>query len=112
MKIKKSPEASLEGKRTTFVLMGFIFVLAVLYAAFEWTQKEVTVYKVESSDALAFEEEVIQQTIQEETPPPPPPPAPDVIEEIQIVEDTKETKDIVFSVKTTTRKLKKLLKFL
>ncbi len=97
MKIKKSPEASLEGKRTTFVLMGFIFVLAVLYAAFEWTPKEVTVYKVESSTHWPFEEEVIQQTIQEETPPPPPPPAPDVIEEIQIVEPERDKEDIVFS---------------
>lgn len=110
MNIKKSPEASLEGKRTTFILMGFVFVLAVVYAAFEWTQKEVTVYKVESSDALIFEEEVIQQTVQEETPPPPPPPAPDVIEEIQIVEDTKDTRDIVFSSEDDDKKAQEIIK--
>ncbi|MDD3406308.1 MAG: energy transducer TonB [Sphingobacteriia bacterium] len=110
MDVKKSPKASLEDKRIMFVLMGFVFVLAIIYVAFEWTQKEVTVYKIEDTAALDFEQEVVQQTVQEETPPPPPPPAPDVIEEIQIVENTEETKDISFTSEDNDKKIQEVVK--
>ena len=74
MQLKKSPKASLEDKKLTYVLMGLVLVLSICYVAFEWTEKEVTKYEVNDTDFF-FEEEIdIQQTTQE-TPPPPPPPA-------------------------------------
>ena len=99
MEIKKSPKANLEDKRLTFVFMGLIVALAILYTAFEWTQREITVHEVVNEDFLVEEEIQIDQTFQEETPPPPPEPeeVPDVIEEIKIVEDDVETKDVDFS---------------
>lgn len=99
MDIKKSPKANLEDKRIMFILMGLVFVLGLFYVAFEWTEKEVTVYKAESTLVDMGEEEMVENTFQEEQPelPPPPPPAPDVIEEIQIVEDTKEVAAVDFS---------------
>ena len=99
MEIKKSPKANLEDKRLTFVFMGLIVALAILYTAFEWTQREITVHEVENEDFLIEEEIQIDQTFQEETPPPPPEPeeVPEVIEEIKIVEDDVETKDVDFS---------------
>lgn len=110
MDVKKSSKASLEGKRILFALMGLVFVLAAIYVAFEWTQKEVTVYKTEGLDALDFEEEVIQQTVQqEETPPPPPPPAPEVIEDIQIVDNTTETEDIDFTSEDDAQKVQEII---
>ena len=35
MEVKKSPKADLEGKRTTWLLFGFILVLAAMFVAFE-----------------------------------------------------------------------------
>ncbi len=97
--IKKSPEANLENKRLTYTLMGLVLSFAVFYVAFEWTDRDVEKYDVAVSQDVIFEEEMIEQTVQEEqnTPPPPPPAAPDVIEEIQIVDDDVETADITIS---------------
>ena len=93
MQLKKSPQASLEDKKLTYVLMGLVFVLNVCYVAFEWTEKEVTKYEVADSEFI-FEEEIeIQQTSQE-TPPPPPPPAVQEVEVLNVVEDDVETESI------------------
>ena len=99
MDIKKSPKADLESNRLTYVLLGFVFVLAVLYVGFEWTDKEITVYEVEESLVNEAEEEMTEITFQEETPPPPPPPAevPQVIEVITIVDDNTEVAEVDFS---------------
>ena len=86
MDVKKSPKATLEDKKFLFVLMGLVMVLSLIYIAFEWTDKEVTVYEVIDPDMLAEEEIEIIQTAQE-LPPPPPPPAPEIVEELNIVED-------------------------
>jgi len=93
MQLKKNPSASLEDKKFTYVLLGFVFVLSVCYVALEWTEKEVTKYEVADSE-FAFEEEIdIQQTSQE-TPPPPPPPAVQEVEVLNVVEDDVETEEI------------------
>ena len=93
MLLKKSPEASLEDKKLTYVLMGLVFVLSVCYVALEWTEREVTKYEVQDMD-FQFEEEIeIQQTTQETTPPPPAP----VVQEVEVhnvVEDDVETETI------------------
>ena len=93
MQLKKNPNASLEDKKFTYVLLGFVFVLSVCYVALEWTEKEVTKYEVADTE-FAFEEEIeIQQTTQE-TPPPPPPPAVQEVEVLNVVEDDVETEEI------------------
>ena len=93
MQLKKSPKASLEDKKLTYVLMGLVLVLSICYVAFEWTEKEVTKYEVTDTDFF-FEEEIdIQQTTQE-TPPPPPPPAVQEVEVLNVVEDDVETETI------------------
>ena len=93
MQLKKSPKASLEDKKLTYVLMGLVLVLSICYVAFEWTEREVTKYEVSDTDFF-FEEEIdIQQTTQE-TPPPPPPPAVQEVEVLNVVEDDVETETI------------------
>jgi len=93
MQLKKSQKASLEDKKLTYVLLGFVFVLSLCYVALEWTEKEVTKYEVADMD-FQFEEEIeIQQTSQETTPPPPPPPVQEV-EVLNVVEDDVETETI------------------
>jgi len=93
MQLKKSPNASLEDKKLTYVLIGLVLVLSICYVAFEWTEKEVTKYEVNDTDFF-FEEEIdIQQTTQE-TPPPPPPPAVQEVEVLNVVEDDVEVETI------------------
>ncbi len=93
MQLKKNPSASLEDKKFTYVLLGFVFVLSVCFVALEWTEREVTKYEVADTE-FAFEEEIdIQQTSQE-TPPPPPPPAVQEVEVLNVVEDDVETQEI------------------
>ena len=93
MDVKKSPKATLEDKKFLFVLMGLVMVLSLIYIAFEWTDKEVTVYEVIDPDMLAEEEIEIIQTAQE-LPPPTPPPAPEIVEELNIVEDDVVTESV------------------
>jgi len=100
MQLKKNPNASLEDKKFTYVLLGFVFVLSVCYVALEWTEKEVTKYEVADTE-FAFEEEIdIQQTSQE-TPPPPPPPAVQEVEVLNVVEDDVETEEIEINTEDT-----------
>jgi selenium metabolism protein YedF len=56
MEIKKSPQADLENKRGSFILIGLVMVLSILFIAFEWTQTEVS----ESMD-LGIENVVIEE---------------------------------------------------
>ena len=91
MEIKKSPKADLERGKTLSVLMGFVVGLAVLFAGFEWSTRDVMV--VQESDGVAdiIAEEEVEITRPENTPPPPPPPpAPVVTEVLNVVEDDVE----------------------
>jgi protein TonB len=93
MQLKKSPKASLEDKKFTYVLVGFVFVLSVCYVALEWTEREVKTYEIQDTEFL-FEEEIdIQQTTQE-TPPPPPPPEVKTVEELVVVDDEEEVESV------------------
>jgi periplasmic protein TonB len=93
MDVKKSSKASLEDKKSIYMLMGFVVVLSLLYIALEWTKQEVTIYENTSLEAIAEEEIEIIQTAQEQ-PPPPPPDVPEVIEILNVVEDDVETAEI------------------
>ena len=100
MQIKKSAKASLEGDKLVYVLMGFVFVLSLCFVALEWTQAEIKKFEQADQDFLIEEEMDIQQTTQDMTPPPPPPPAPEVVQEVEVlnvVEDDVETQSIEFS---------------
>ena len=62
MEVKKSPKADLEGRKSTWLLVGYVVVLAFMFVAFEWTQRDV---KIDTSQAVAdlvFEEEIIPIT--------------------------------------------------
>ena len=83
MEVKKSPKADLEGKKTQWLLIGYVVVLAFIFVAFEWTERDI---KIDTSQAVAqieFEEEMIPITQQEEKPAPPPVP----VQEYQISAD-------------------------
>ena len=90
MEVKKSPKADLEGRKSTWLLVGYVVVLAFMFVAFEWTQRDV---KIDTSQAVAdlvFEEEIIPITETPAQQAPPPPEAPKVAELLEIVDDKAE----------------------
>ncbi|MBK9628489.1 MAG: energy transducer TonB [Flavobacteriales bacterium] len=92
MEAKKSPEADLEKRKSSFMLVGVLTALAVTLVAFEWTAFED---KIEDMGALQLdflEEEVIPPSA---TPPPPPPPPPAPTTVLEIVEDEVKVEDKV-----------------
>ena len=93
MEVKKSPKADLEGKKSTWLLVGYVVVLAFMFVAFEWTQGDV---KIDTSQAVAdvvFEEEIIPITETPEQAAPPPPEAPKVAELLEIVDDKADIEE-------------------
>lgn len=102
MEVKKSPKADLESKRGTWLLIGYVIVLAIMFVAFEWTQRDVKVATDGGVADVVFEEEIIPITQQEEIKAPPPPDAPSVAEVLNIVEnDTKIQETHVISSEET-----------
>jgi protein TonB len=79
MEIKKSPKADLENKKMMAVLIGLVMALGIMYIAFEWSQNEITVYEEALQGPVEIDEEMVEVTFREETPPPPPPPQPETV---------------------------------
>ncbi len=104
MQIKKSIQASLEDKKLTYLLMGFVLVLSICFVALEWTEQEVKKYEEMDMDFLIEDEIEIQQTSQDITPPPPPPPVQEV-EAFNVVEDDKEVEHVDIKTEDTNEEV-------
>lgn len=89
MEIKKSPKADLESKKSTGLLIGFVLILAAMFVAFEWTERDKQVTTDTGMKKVLFEEEMIPITEQpeEQKPVAPPPEAPKMEEVLQIAEN-------------------------
>lgn len=85
MDIKKTKNADLESKKLTSFLIGYILVFAVIFVAFEWTEKKVDMKTYSQGTAENVDEEVIDYTRQQA---PPPPPAPMIAQDILTLVDT------------------------
>jgi len=96
MEVKKSPKADLEGKKSTWLLIGYVFILALMFVAFEWTDRDKQVTDV------VFEEEIIPITEQEQKQAPPPPEAPKVEEVLQIVENDAKVEETAIQASEET----------
>ncbi len=79
MEIKKSPKADLENKKTMAILIGLVLSLGMTYIAFEWSKQEITIYEEALQGPVEIDEEMVEVTFREETPPPPPPPQPETV---------------------------------
>ncbi|MDD3038433.1 energy transducer TonB [Bacteroides sp.] len=94
MEVKKSPKADLEGKKSTWLLIGYVIVLAFMFVAFEWTKRDVKIDMTQAVTEVQFEEEIMPIT---ETPPdpiaPPPAEAPKVAELLEIVDDNSDVEE-------------------
>lgn len=93
MEVKKSPKADLEGKKSTWLLLGYVFILSLMFVAFEWTDRDKQVNTDSGITDVVFEEEIIPITEQEEQKAPPPPEAPKMEEVLNIVENDAEVEE-------------------
>lgn len=94
MEVKKTPKADLENKKSTWLLVGYVIVLAFMFIAFEWTERDVKIDTSQAVTDLVFEEEIeIPITEQPEQLPPPPQEAPAIAETLTIVDDDTEVEE-------------------
>lgn len=97
MEVKKSPKADLEGKKSTWMLIGYVIVLTFMFVAFEWTKRDIVIDTSQALADLVFEEEIIPITEQKQEVAPPPPEAPSVAEVLTIVDDKADIKETVIA---------------
>lgn len=58
MEIKKTSKASLENKKSSWLLVGYVIVLVFMFVAFEWSKRDV---RIDMSGAITenvFEQEL------------------------------------------------------
>lgn len=94
MEVKKSKKATIENRRGTWLLMGFVATLAFMFVTFEWTQHDVNVASGSLTRDPIFEENLIPITFREEKLQPPPPPLAEVSEVLTIVNNDEKVADV------------------
>ena len=105
MEVKKSPKADLEGKKSTGLLIGYVLALAVMFIAFEWSERDKVINIDSGLSEVVFEEEMIPITEQEEQKAPPPPPeAPKAEEIIEIAENDADVEETTIQASDETDK--------
>lgn len=103
MEIKKTPKADLENKKSTWLLVGYVIVLAFMFIAFEWTKRDIKIDTSQAITDLVFEEEIIPITEQpEQAAPPPPPAAPPIAETLTIVENDADVEETTIATSEET----------
>ena len=95
MEIKKTKKADLENKKSTWMLIGYVIILGIMFVAFEWSKRDVKIDLSGALSDLVIEEQIeIPITEQpEEVIPPPPPPQEQVVEELTIVDNETEVEE-------------------
>ena len=97
METKKTPKANLENKRPTWLLVGYVTVLAFMFVAFEWTRD----IRVDTSGRIAenvFEQDMeIPLTRQPEVAPPPPPQVTPINDVLTIIDDDATAEETNFA---------------
>lgn len=97
METKKTPKANLESKRPTWLLVGYVTVLAFMFVAFEWTRD----IRVDTSGRInenVFEQDMeIPLTRQPEVTPPPPPQVTPINDVLTIIDDDATAEETNFA---------------
>lgn len=97
METKKTPKANLESKRPTWLLVGYVTVLAFMFVAFEWTRD----IRVDTSGRITenvFEQEMeIPLTRQPELTPPPPPQVTPINDVLTIIDNDATAEETNFA---------------
>ena len=97
METEKTPKANLENKRPTWLLVGYVTVLAFMFVAFEWTRD----VRVDTSGRITenvFEQDMeIPLTRQPEVTPPPPPQVTPINDVLTIIDDDATAEETNFA---------------
>ena len=97
METKKTPKANLENKRPTWLLVGYVTVLAFMFVACEWTRD----VRVDTSGRITenvFEQDMeIPLTRQPEVTPPPPPQVTPINDVLTIIDDDATAEETNFA---------------
>ena len=97
METKKTPKANLESKRPTWLLVGYVTVLAFMFVAFEWTRD----IRVDTSGRInenVFEQDMeIPLTRQPELTSPPPPQVTPINDVLTIIDDDATAEETNFA---------------
>lgn len=80
MEVKKTAKADLQNKKGIFLEIGLCVSIVLMILLFSWSQSEVVVGELEDNRAV-IEEEMVEITREQETPPEP------VRQEVQVVAD-------------------------
>lgn len=97
METKKTPKANLENKRPTWLLVGYVTVLAFMFVAFEWT-RDVRVDTSGRINENVFEQDMeIPLTRQPELTPPPPPQVTPINDVLTIIDDNDTAEETNFA---------------
>lgn len=97
METKKTPKANLENKRPTWLLVGYVTVLAFMFVAFEWT-RDVRVDTSGRINENVFEQDMeIPLTRQPELTPPPPPQVTPINDVLTIIDDDATAEETNFA---------------
>lgn len=86
MEVKKSKKAEIESHRGTWLLMGFIVVLAFMFVSFEWAQYDKQIDTTGIIRGMDFGTDV-GPVILPVTPPPPPPPVASTTDVLAIIDN-------------------------
>jgi len=73
MEVKKNPKADLERLKGSFMLVGVVVALIVIYFVFGISKANVKIENLSGNNNSQIEEEKVAVTRRKETPPPPPP---------------------------------------
>jgi len=98
MEIKKTDRADLEKNRNTFILIGLVITLSLVWFAFEYKTYDKQEVQLMQNTMLDEEEDLVVQTQRVEPPPPPPPPKQTTV--IEVVEDDVKVDDIEIDAET------------
>ena len=91
MEAIKTVNEELRSQKSTSLLIGYVVVLAAMFAAFEYTTRDVIVQEEgKIYESVVLEEDMIPITQQQEIVAPPPQAAPKVAEIINIVDNETE----------------------
>ncbi|MCW5900149.1 MAG: energy transducer TonB [Flavobacteriales bacterium] len=92
MRARKTAEADLERRKTSFTLIGLMVALALTLVAFNWAAFEKELGDLGRLELDLLEEEIIPPSA---TPPPPPPPPPAPTTVLEIVDDKEDIEETV-----------------
>lgn len=102
MEVKKAPKANLESKKPTWLLVGYVIVLAFMFVAFEWTRD----VRIDTRGAIienVFEQDMeMPITSQPELAPPPPPPVTPINDVLTIIDDESELEETILATTEET----------